>query len=113
MRNRVRVSTSPIHGKGLFAATSIKAGEVVGRYRSRKTKLEGDEHPHVLIIYDPDTGEELERRIGTNDFRFVNHSATPNLELDIETLQFTALRDVAQDEELTWHYGEEFEDEVG
>ena len=104
----IYVGESPIHGRGVFAARAFKAGDVVGRYRSRKTKLGAEDNPYVIEIYD-DEGALLEHRIGTNEFRFINHSTNPNLDLQDDDLKFVAVRDIGADEELTWHYGEEFE----
>ena len=105
---KVFVAESTVHGQGLFAGEHIRCGTVVGIYESRKVR-KTTEHPHILIIYDEDTGEELEHLMGTNDFRFVNHSAFPNMGMCDETLEFIALREISQGEELTWHYGDEYE----
>ena len=109
--SKTYVRKSAVHGKGVFAAEFIPAGTVVGKYRSRKVGA-GVEHPHVLIVYDEDTGEELERRLGTNEFRYLNHSVAPNLEIIDETLEFVASRHISADEELTWYYGDEFDDDI-
>lgn len=110
MGRRIYLSTSSIHGRGVFAARDFQQGEVVGRYSSRKTKLTAFDNPYVIEVYDDD-GVLLEHRIGTNDFRFINHSTTPNLEMG-DDLVFIAARDIAKDEELTWFYGEEFEQDM-
>ena len=109
--SKVFVADSSVHGKGLFAGESIQCGMVVGKYKSRKVALD-TEHPHIIIIYDEDTGDVIEQRMGTGDFRFVNHSAHPNLGLVDETLEFVALRAISQGEELLWHYGEEYEKDL-
>lgn len=105
---KIYVSQSSVHGSGVFAGEFIPAGSVVGKYTSRRVSLR-NEHPHTLIIYDHDTGEEIERRVGTNKFRYVNHSTAPNLDMIEETLEFVATRHIASHEELTWYYGDEFE----
>ena len=109
--SKVFVADSTIHGRGLFAGEHIRCGAVVGKYTSRKVRLDTD-HPHILIVYDLDTGEELERWMGTGNFRYVNHSQHPNLGIIDETLEFFALREIAQGEELLWHYGEEYEEDL-
>lgn len=111
MSAHIYLSTSNIHGKGVFAARPFKKGEVVGVYQSRKTKLKAEDNPFVIEVYDEE-GVLVQHRIGTNEFRFVNHSTNPNLEMNDHTLQFYAVKDIAKDEELTWHYGEEFEAEI-
>ena len=106
------VGTSPIHGKGVFAARDIKKGEIVGKYATRKTKQTSSENRYVVEIYDED-GELLEYRLGTNNLKFVNHSTDPNLEMEDNDLKMVALRDIKKDEELTWYYGNEFNEEIG
>jgi SET domain-containing protein len=45
---------------------------------------------------------------GTNDLRYLNHSKIPNCELDGQALY--ASRDIDEHEELTFDYGEWFEE---
>jgi SET domain-containing protein len=107
MARKVYVARSGIHGKGVFAGKSFVKGERVGYYRGYSTKVTSEENPFVIEMYDEDevlTGY----RMGTNQFRFVNHSADPNLDMD-DDLVFWAVKDIAKDEELTWFYGPEFE----
>ena len=104
----IYLSNSGIHGQGVFAARSFKKGEVVGRYASRRTKLTAEDNPFVIEVYDEEN-VLVEHRIGTNEFRFINHSTTPNVEMNDHTLEFRTIKDIPQDEELTWFYGEEFE----
>jgi SET domain-containing protein len=111
MSAHIYIDSSPIHGTGVFAARSFKKGDVVGRYASRRTKLKADDNPFVIEVYDEDE-VLVEHRIGTNEFRYINHSTTPNVQMHDHTLQFVALKDIAEDEELTWFYGEEFEAEI-
>jgi SET domain-containing protein len=112
MSAKVYVGSSGIHGRGVFARHALEPGELVGRYASRKTKLTAEDHPHVMELYDDD-GELLECRMGVGELRFVNHSSSPNLELDDETLEFRAVRQVEPGDELTWYYGDEFEADPG
>lgn len=106
----VYLGKSPIHGKGVFAARDLWKGEVVGTYESHPTKISSYRNRYVLEIYD-EAGELLEYRMGTGDFKFINHSSDPNVELN-DDLEFIALRDVRQDEELFWYYGDEFDENV-
>lgn len=94
MAKRTYVADSPIHGKGLFAATAIKADVSLGRLHGMITEDEG-----TYVLW-------LNKKIGleiTNEFRFINHSSTPNcalLDTDVVTL-----KKIAKDEELTHDYG--------
>lgn len=104
----IQVRKSPIHGRGLFAAQPFKTGEVVGHYRSRKTRQTAEENPYVIEVYD-DEDNLVEHRIGLNEFRYINHSTDPNLEMHDDDLKFVAVKDIEEGDELTWFYGPEFE----
>ena len=92
--DKVFVATSPVHGKGLFAAKKIKAHTVLGRLHGMPTF---DDGTYVLWITD-ELGLEL-----TNDFRFINHNSDPNAAYS--DLDVMVLRDVEAGEELLHDYG--------
>jgi len=94
MAKRVYVGESPIHGKGLFASKRIKKGVSLGKIHGILTEEEGT---YVLWL-DKKLGMEL-----TNEFRFINHDASPNCALT-ETEVIT-LRAIEKDEEITHDYG--------
>ena len=85
---------SPIHGKGLFAARKINAGEVLGTVSGKWTKKNG---PYVLWV-EEDKGFRVEC-----EFRFINHSDQPNA-VYYDTLEVCALRDIKPGEEITHNY---------
>ena len=90
----VYVENSPLHGKGLFARKKLKANLVLGKLEGRPTRRDGT---YVLWVSDTD-GLRV-----TNDFRFINHSSSPNCALtDTEVV---TLKSVKPDEELTHDYG--------
>jgi len=107
-RPRTLIRKSTIHGKGVYAGEDIARGTIIGRYTSRKVSKRV-ENEYVLYIHDPDTGEETERWLGTGKFKYVNHSATANLEMIDDTFEFVALRNIGDGEELTWYYGDEYQ----
>ena len=92
--NSVFAKESPIHGKGLFAARKIKAGEVLGMVSGKWTKKNG---PYVLWVRE-DKGFRVEC-----DFRYINHSGKPNA-VYYDTLEVCALRDIKPGEEITHDY---------
>ena len=92
--DKVFVASSPVHGKGLFAAKRIKANTVLGRLHGMPTF---DDGIYVLWITD-DLGLEL-----TNDFKFINHNSNPNAAYS--DLDVMVLRDVEPGEELLHDYG--------
>jgi SET domain-containing protein len=100
------IKNSPIHGKGLFAATSISKGEVVavkGGYifdREQLDKVEEKLGPAEIQI-----GENLfigpkkqEERDGA--MIYLNHSCEPNIGIQGQIV-FVAIRDISSGEELT------------
>lgn len=99
------VNQSCIHGYGLFAGANIPDGAYIGFYEGEETTENGD---HVLWV-EQDGDDEWLGYDGTNRLRFLNHSRTPNCELDGQELY--ASRQILLDEELTIDYGEGFEEE--
>lgn len=94
------VARSRIHGKGLFAARPIKAGEVIGHVKGRKTRKDG---PHVLWL------SEEEGLLVTCDLRFINHDSQPNAAY-YNDRSVVALRDIEAHEEITHDYGQDWSD---
>ncbi|MGQ7844830.1 SET domain-containing protein [Granulosicoccus sp. 3-233] len=92
--DKVFVATSPVHGKGLFAATRLKAGTLISRLHGMPTF---DDGTYVLWITD-ELGLEL-----TNDLKYINHDKNPNAAYS--DLDVTLLRDVEAGEELLHDYG--------
>lgn len=95
----IEVRRSPVHGRGCFATRAIAAGRLIGTCTAEPT---ADDGPHVLWI----AGERPV--VITNEFRFLNHAAAPNAELD-DSLEVHALRPIAAGEEITIHYGPEWQ----
>jgi SET domain-containing protein len=91
---KIYVAESAIHGKGLFARSPIKSGEIIGVVQGKKTRKNGD---HVLWV-----NEEYGVRVQC-DLRYINHDPKPNA-CYYNTLEVIALRDIAPDEEITHDY---------
>lgn len=100
------VADSGIHGKGLFARRKIAKGTVLGAYDGPKVFTDDEDGDHVLWIEDDDG--EVYGIDGKNELRYVNHSTRANVVFEGEEL--VALRDIAKGEELTHHYGDDWED---
>lgn len=108
----IYVSTSKVHGRGVFAGKRILKGSYVGTYEGVDNgEVTRSNEPYVIFSYDDDDEEAHSWRIGTNEFRFLNHSDDANLEMD-EDYHFWATRTIKRDEELTWYYGPEFSAKV-
>ncbi|MEQ8767336.1 MAG: SET domain-containing protein-lysine N-methyltransferase [Planctomycetota bacterium] len=101
-RPKVAVKKSAIHGRGLFALEKIPKGAFLGIYEGPKTRRDGT---YVLWIEDDD-GDVFGIN-GRNELRYVNHSARPNAEFRGEEL--FALRTIQPGQEITHHYGADWE----
>ncbi|MDH5302158.1 MAG: SET domain-containing protein [Gammaproteobacteria bacterium] len=95
----VEVGESGIHGVGLFASQAIAEGTVIGVVEGSYTRRDG---PHVLWL-DDSTGIRV-----LNEMRYINHSMTPNA-IYYDDLTVVALRDIAPGEEITHHYGDDWQ----
>ena len=75
---RVYVAPSPIHGQGLFAARTLAPGQLIGVYEGPEVS---EDDIYVLWVEDEE-GEGWTGYDGRNEMRFLNHSDTPNAEMD-------------------------------
>jgi SET domain-containing protein len=104
----VYVADSDIHGKGLFAAQAFQSGAYIGFYEGAETMENGT---YVLWVQESASPESEELWLGydgNNELRFLNHAKDPSCEMDGQALY--ALRDIDKGEELTFDYGEWFEE---
>lgn len=109
------VRRSGVHGKGVFAAASIKAGDRLFEYKgeriSWKEALRRHPHnpdePNHTFYFALEDGRVIDGNVNGNSARFINHSCAPNCEAEeIEGRVFIyALRDLAADEEVFYDYG--------
>jgi len=99
----VYVADSPIHGKGLFARVDISYDSHIGTYEGPATK---DDGMHVLWVWNDET-DEWEGIDGNNEMRFLNHASDPNADWWGDELY--SIRDIVRGEEITFHYGEDWE----
>ena len=90
----IYVTTSTIHGKGLFARKRIKAGTLIGQIEARPTDTDG---PYVLWLTQR-KAVEVQCQL-----KYINHSDEPNA-IYYDTLEVIALRDIQRDEEITHNY---------
>jgi SET domain-containing protein len=114
----IEVRSSPIHGRGAFASSAIRRGELF--------------HTAHLLTFDCDQSAALSRTAAANyvfhvedcpgdaggdmtgialsPISFVNHNRTCNASFEVNagslTVAFTALRDIAAGEEITIDYGD-------
>lgn len=98
----IYINESDIHGTGVFAATPIKRSTHIGTYEGPVARTDG---MHVLWVYEVDS--DPVGRDGKNKLRFLNHSAKPNAEF--RGFELYSIRAIKKDEEITFHYGEDWE----
>ena len=112
-------------GYGVFAAADIQKGAFIGEYagvvqragEDAGCELEngGFESDYSWYYLDDVAGApdlEINGRLEGNELRFVNHSQTPNLEVEHTLIEgqwvifFIAARKIKKDEQLLISYGE-------
>lgn len=113
--DKLRVGSSRITGRGLFAGCTIPARAKIGEFEGeiitiREARRRAKGRKVVAIV-------ELEgRAIDATDtgrgFRFINHSCAPNTftRLTADRAEFYALRRIRRGEELTVDYGRSHHD---
>jgi hypothetical protein len=113
---RIVVRTSRIHGRGVYAARTLKQGERVIEYRGERiTWKEADrrppsdpDDPHHTFFFALDDGKNvIDGGSLGNAARWINHSCEPNCETeesDDGRVFVMALRDIKRGEELFYDY---------
>lgn len=122
MTRTIIARRSPIHGTGVFAARTIKAGDDVVQYEGRlithayadKHYGDGGETGHTFLFTLNDR-YIIDANVGGTDARWINHSCDPNCQAVLyeddkgrkkkDRVVIEALRDIARGEELTYDYG--------
>jgi SET domain-containing protein len=114
---RIVVRNSKVHGRGVYAARKIKAGERIVEYRGERiTWKEADRRPpsdpddphHTFFFALSDGKRVIDAAVGGNAARWINHSCDPNCETeetDDGRIFIEALRDIRAGEELFYDYG--------
>lgn len=99
----VECRESAIHGKGAFATIGFSVGDHVGTYVGEPT---GQDGIHVLWMESDDDGG-WQGINGTGVLRWLNHSRNPNVEFAGSDL--LAIAAINPGDELTFHYGDEWD----
>jgi uncharacterized protein len=109
---KTRIASSPIHGQGLFAAKTMRKGEIVAikgghvldrrtlqrvRRRIAESYLQIDDDFYIGAI----SGREVRR-----NKMFINHSCEPNVGIRGQ-ITFVTLRGITAGEELTYDWAME------
>jgi uncharacterized protein len=107
----IRISTSKIHGTGVYAGELIAKGRHIIEYIGEKIPAaEGSRRekasPGHTFVFSLNEDWDIDAGVGGNDSRFINHSCDPNTEVSIENdrIWIFACRDIAKGEEITYDY---------
>ncbi len=103
IQKKVYVSTSKIHGLGVFSKKKIRKNEYIGSYEG---EIVLEDNTYVLWVQQDHGGWILID--GKNELRYLNHSSKPNAEFRDNKLY--AIRTIKPNEEITIHYGEDWND---
>jgi uncharacterized protein len=110
-----RVRTSAIHGRGVFAATTIRKGTVIIEYRGERTTWDiasrrpdsDPSNPQHTFIFETSDGNVIDGGRRGNAARWINHSCAPNcdsFEDDDGRVFIEARRTIRARDELTYDY---------
>jgi SET domain-containing protein len=119
-----RVLQSPVHGRGVFAARTIRKGETVIEYRGKRMTWDeaceqpasDESDPYHTFLFSLDDGRVIDAAIGGNAARWINHSCAPNCETyedDRGRVYVAARRKIRPGEELSYDYRLEIEGKGG
>jgi SET domain-containing protein len=118
------VRRSGIHGRGVFAARTIRKGTTIIEYRgerttwaiaSRRPDSEPD-NPHHTFIFELDDGRVIDAGVRGNAARWINHSCEPNCETyedDDGRVFIESRRTIRAGEELTYDYQLSYDGRIG
>ena len=119
------VRKSKIHGTGIFATQNIDKNVKIIRYVGEKiTKKEGDIRSEKRIkrylkssktgsvyIFELNKKYDIDGSPNYNKARYINHSCSPNCEVDIINNQIwiSSIKKIKKGTELSYDYGYEFD----
>ena len=108
-----KVKKSNIDKRGLYASKDIKPGtkiiDYIGKLITKKEAQKNTKFDNSKDIYLFNINEkyDLDGDFKWNTARLINHSCSPNCEVEGEGLKLwiTSLREIKKGEELTYDYG--------
>ncbi len=121
------VRKSKVHGSGVFATQPIKKNSKIIEYVGEKiSKSEGDKRSEKRIkkylnsnktgsvyIFELNKRYDIDGSPNYNKARYINHSCSPNCEVDIikNQIWISSIKNIKKNEELSYDYGYEFDPE--
>jgi SET domain-containing protein len=112
----VKISKSKIAGKGAYALQRIpakrKIGDLGGVIITMTEAMQLIKDLKVINCVELDNNLALNASDNPNDMRFINHSCDPNTFMRVmkDRVEFYALKNIKQGEELSCDYGETHHD---
>ena len=113
------MAPSRIAGKGAFALSKIPAGRKIGEmageiisYREAQKRVKRQPGGVLLMVEFDNEPIALDASVNRNELSFINHSCNPNtfMRRAYKKVEFYALRNIKQGEELTCDYAETHHD---
>lgn len=120
------IGNSKIHSSGIYAKEAIPKGAKVIEYVGEKiTKEESEKraddqlefsksNPQLgaVYIFELDDEYDIDGNVDYNHARFINHSCSPNCEVDITDghIWIIAIKDIKKGEEIIYNYQYDIED---
>jgi uncharacterized protein len=121
----IKVRSSGIHNKGVFAKKDIPKGTKIIEYVGEIiTKAESDKRAEKQLnlsknhtkdggvyIFELNKKHDIDGKVKWNKAKFINHSCNPNAETDILKghIWIIAIKDIKKGEEITYNYGYDLE----
>ncbi len=112
---RFQVRLSGVHGKGVFAVTTLKRDDFIIEYKGEvitwKEALRRHPHdpkdPDHTFYFHVDDKHVIDAKVGGNAARWINHACSPNCVADEVggRVFIKALRAIKAGEELNYDYG--------
>jgi hypothetical protein len=116
-RPALKVRSSGVHGRGVYAGEFIPKGTRIIEYTGQRVP-DGDtpdeeDNPHTFI-FGLTNGEVINAEIGGNEARWINHCCDPNCEAieKNDRIFIHAIRDIQPGEELSYDYALEIDEPV-
>lgn len=101
-----------VTGRGLFTVETIPRGACIIEYTGRKLSIKEQEKSGKYFFW-TSSKAMIDGNIPSNTARFINHSCSPNCEVDLKEkrIYVFALKNIKAGEELTYDYDTEYFDE--
>jgi SET domain-containing protein len=115
--SRLKVGSSGVHGRGVYAAKLISKGTRIIEYAGERTSWEDtsddEDDPHTFI-FGLGSGEVINAGSGGNEARWINHCCEPNCEAFEEEgrVFIYAKRKIEPGEELSFDYALEIDEPI-